>query len=38
MELNDTELNHINFGDKTDSGNAINDSDECFAARKSISF
>ena len=27
MKLNDTELIHINFGDKTDSDNASNDSD-----------
>ena len=38
MELNDTELNRINFGDKTDSDNASNDSDEYFAAKKPISF
>ena len=38
MELNDTELNRINFGEKTDSDNASNDSDEYFAAKKPISF
>ena len=37
-ELNDTELNHIHFGDKTDSDNASNDSDEDFVAKKPISF
>ena len=30
MELNDAELNNINFGDETDSGDATNDSDEKF--------
>ena len=33
MELNDTELIHINFGDKTDSDNASNGSDEDFVDR-----
>ena len=28
MELNDIELNYINFGDATDSDDASNDSDE----------
>ena len=37
-ELNDIELNHIHFGDKTDSDNASNDSDEDFVAKKPISF
>ena len=30
MEVNDTELNYINFGDETDSDDASNDSDEDF--------
>ena len=30
MELNDTELNYIYFGDETDSDDASNDSDEDF--------
>ena len=34
MELNDTELNYINFCDKTDPDNASNDSDEDFLAKK----
>ena len=38
MELNDTELNHINFGDKVNSDNACNDSDEDFVAKKPILF
>ena len=38
MELNDLELNHISFGDKSDSDNASNDSDEDFIAKKPISF
>ena len=36
MELNDTELIHINFGDKTDSDNASNDSDEDFVAKNKL--
>ena len=38
MELNDAELNHKSFGDKSDSDNASNDSDEDFIAKKPISF
>ena len=38
MELNDAELNHINFGDKANSDNACNDSDEDFVAKKPILF
>ena len=38
MELNDTELIYINFGDKTDSDNASNNSDEDFVAKKPILF
>ena len=30
MELNDTELNYIYFGDETDSDDASNDPDEDF--------
>ena len=30
MELNDTELNYINFGDETDSGNTIRMTTLCF--------
>ena len=33
LELNDTELNHINFGDKTDSDSTSNDSDEDFVPK-----
>ena len=33
LELNDTELNHVNFGDKTDSGSTSNDSDEDFVPK-----
>ena len=36
MELNDTELDHINFGDKADSDNGSNDSDEDFVTKKPI--
>ena len=36
MKLNDTELIHINFGDKTDSDNASNDSDEDFVAKNKL--
>ena len=36
MELNDLELDHINFGDKADSDNASNDSDEDFVTKKPI--
>ena len=38
LELNDAELNQINFGDKTDSDNASNDSDEAIIPKKSIFF
>ena len=38
MELNDTELNRINFGNKTDSDNASKNSDEDFVAKKPILF
>ena len=38
LELNDTELNQINFGDKTNSDNASNDSDEDIVPKKSIFF
>ena len=38
MELNDTELNHINFGDKTYSDNPSYDSDEDFVAKKPVLF
>ena len=38
MELNDTELIYINLGDKTDSDNASNNSDENFVAKKPILF
>ena len=38
MELNDTELIYINFGDKTDSDNASNNSYEDFVAKKPILF
>ena len=38
LEINDTELNHKNFGDKTDSGNASYDSDEDFVAKEAILF
>ena len=31
MELNDTELNYIHFGDETDLDDASNDSDRDFA-------
>ena len=34
MELNDTELNHMHFGDETDSDNASNYSDIDFVAKK----
>ena len=34
MELNDTELDHINFGDKADSDNGSNDED--FVTKKPI--
>ena len=30
------ELSHINFGDKTDSDNASNDSDEDFVAKNKL--
>ena len=33
LELNDTELNHVNFGDKTDSDSTSNDSDEDFVPK-----
>ena len=36
MELNDTERNYVDFGDKTDSNNASNDSNEDFVLRKSL--
>ena len=36
MELNDTELDHINLGDKADSDNVSNDSDEDFVTKKPI--
>ena len=36
MEVNDTELNYINFGDETDSDDASNDSDEDFVFWKSL--
>ena len=36
MEVNDTELNYINFGDETDSDDAGNDSDEDFVFWKSL--
>ena len=36
MELNYLELDHINFGDKADSDNACNDSDEDFVTKKPI--
>ena len=38
MELNDTELNHINFGDNTYSDNPSYDSDEDFVAKKPVLF
>ena len=38
LELNDAELNQINFGDKTDSDNASNDLDEAIIPKKSIFF
>ena len=36
IELNDTERNYVDFGDKTDSNNASNDSNEDFVLRKSL--
>ena len=36
MELNDTELININFGDETDSDNASDDSDEDIVLQKSL--
>ena len=36
IELNDTDLNYIFFGDETHSDNASNDSDEDFVLQKSI--
>ena len=33
MELNDTELKYINFGDETDSGNTIWMKNFCFSIR-----
>ena len=36
LELNDTELNYVNFGDKTDSNNASNGSNEDFVLQKSL--
>ena len=38
MELNDTELNHINFGNKTDSDNPSYHSGEDFVAKKPALF
>ena len=38
LELNDMELNHVSFGDKTDSDNTSNDSDEDFFPKKPIFF
>ena len=36
MELNDTELNYVNFGDKADSNNASKGSNEDFVLQKSL--
>ena len=38
IELNDTELNHINFGDRTNSDNPSYDSGEDFVAKKPVLF
>ena len=38
IELNDTELNHINFGDRTNSDNPSYDSGEDSVAKKPVLF